>query len=224
MDFIEKLRLRLQEPLPGWAAQWEMASHRLVEPPSNTSATRRQAPQKHKTAGVLALLYQKQGLWHTALMHRTPSTFVHGRQVSFPGGGAEPDDADPGQTALRETEEEFGILRHHIQLLGALTELYIPASNYLVHPFVGYIPGKAPGFNPDPNEVAEIMEVPLQHLFDPERRKTTEIRLSQELVLPDVPYYDLLGRVVWGATAMMLSELSVVLRQAGFGEGTISNV
>lgn len=212
MELIPKLKARLANPLPGWEAQWKMASYKLVEPVNKETLKHYAKPEGHKTAGVLALIYFKDNQWFTALMQRTPSTFAHGRQVSFPGGGIEKSDADVSVTALRETQEEFGVPAQNIQLLGRLTELYIPVSNYLVHPFVGYI-DHIPSFVPDPNEVAEVLEIPLQHLLDNNRRKIKDMMLPEGIKLKDVPYFDLHDRVVWGATAMMLSELSAVLEE-----------
>jgi 8-oxo-dGTP pyrophosphatase MutT (NUDIX family) len=207
-DFINTIQQRLQDPLPGIEAQMKMISNKLAAPLGTQS--RFKVPETHKKASVLALLYQKSGAWHLALMQRPESPFAHSRQVSFPGGGAEEGDLDESHTALRETEEEFGIPKEKINLLGKLTQVYIPVSNYLVHPFVGYM-NEEPVFNPDPNEVEHIVEVLLSDLLDPANRKIKEIEVHGGVKLPDVPYFHLSDKTIWGATAMMLSELAEIL-------------
>jgi len=211
--FIKILEDRLQDPLPGLSAQKNMANFRLDE----EQIKKYSVPQDHKKAAVMALVYPKHGLWHTALMQRPESPYAHSKQVSFPGGGLENSDAGLMAAALRETEEEFGINRSNIQVLGALSELYIFVSNYLVAPYVGYLP-EAPTFTPDPYEVAEIIEIPLHYLLEQERKKRTTIKTSSGYVLKDVPYYHLEEKVVWGATAMMLSEWEHVLRDINFSQ------
>ncbi len=208
-ELIQYLRKRLGEPLPGIEAQIQMISHQLAQPASKTS--RFIIPKEHRKASVLALLYPKQEQWYTTLMQRPASPYPHSKQVSFPGGGYELTDPNDEFTALRETEEEFGIPKESIQIIGKLTEVYIPVSNYLVQPFVGYLK-TAPTFYPDSSEVAEIVEVPVFQLLDPANRRRKSIETHGGLVLPDVPYFHLNNKIVWGATAMMLSELVAVLQ------------
>ena len=109
-------------------------------------------------------------------------------------------------TALREAREEVGVDAAQVQVLGRLSSLYIPVSNFLVHPYVGWLDEK-PDLTPEESEVAEILEIPLPHL---QRNKTigeTSIQVGEDLTIDNVPYYDLFGHVLWGATAMMTSEL-----------------
>lgn len=207
-NLIKRLEQRLRGELPGLNAQTEMLSMRSYSPGYLEDY---QVPDNHKIAAVMVLVYQKEEIWHTALMQRPPSPYPHSRQVSFPGGGHENDDPSLEFTALRETEEEFGIARQKIQVLNKLTPLYIEVSNYLVHPFVGHI-NEVPQFIPEAAEVSEILEIPLRHLLDTNRRKRTDIKIPNSgMVLKNVPYFDLAQRNVWGATAMMLSEFVAVL-------------
>ncbi|MFK7797284.1 MAG: CoA pyrophosphatase [Aureispira sp.] len=205
--FIQQLKQRLEQPLPGMEAQSKMMGVRFKRKDTNDYA-------KHsanaRRAAVMVLLFQKDGLWYTNLMQRPESAYAHSKQVSFPGGGLEEADASLEACAIRETEEEFGIPSANIQVIGALTELYIPVSDYLVQPFVGYL-AEAPSYTPDTNEVAEVLEVPLKDLLDPTLRKMTTIKVSADVSLPDIPYFDVVDKVVWGATAMMLSEFVEVL-------------
>lgn len=207
-QLIHALQERLAAPLPGIEAQLKMISSKLAVPSGPQS--RFKVPEEHKKASVLALLYPKGDTWHIALMQRPESPYAHSKQVSFPGGGVEAEDEDEASTALRETEEEFGIPKEKIQILGKLTQVYIPVSNYLVHPFIGYML-EEPIFVPDAHEVEAIVEIPLHSLLDPGNRKTKEIEVHGGITLQDVPYFHLSDKVIWGATAMMLSELSEIL-------------
>ena len=202
--FIRHLEEALSRPLPGREAQFRMAhvSRRFYK----------DAPSHARRAGVLALLYPKAGAWHIALIERTASNpnDRHGGQISFPGGSYDPSDGALIHTALRETEEEIGVPRSNIQVIGALTELYIPVSNFEVFPFVGYADHR-PDFAPQAEEVQTIIETPFSVFQDPASVQITEIRFGPQLVLRDVPCYMVQGRVVWGATAMVLSELVEVV-------------
>lgn len=205
--FIQQIKECLHQPLPGMQAQTVMMAARFREKDSNAYI---KPSEGGKKAGVMLLLFQKEEKWYTALMQRPDSPYAHSKQISFPGGGLEEEDENLEACAKRETEEEFGIPRENIQVLGKLSELYIPVSRYLVQPFVGYLE-EAPSYTPDPNEVDEILEIPLEDLLNPALRKFTTIRTSSNLVLKDIPYYDVVGKTVWGATAMMLSEFVYLL-------------
>lgn len=207
MNFIEALKEQLKATLPGTAAQMKMMSTGLKK---NDPDMYFNIPEDAKKACVMLLLFQKEGRWHTVLMQRPESPYAHSKQISFPGGGLEEQDASLEAGALRETEEEFGIKSADIQTIGELSQLYIPVSNYLIYPFVGYL-DYAPTYNPDPNEVAGIIEVKLTDLLNPALRKEKTIKTSSGYVLKDVPYFDLNNKVVWGATAMMLSEFVTIV-------------
>jgi len=155
----------------------------------------------HK-AGILLLLTQRRGRLFFVLTKRTETVLHHRGQVSLPGGEQHPGET-PVQTALRETEEELGVRLSDVRILGFLTPLYIPPSNFCVYPVVASIPG-APKCRPRAEEVAEVIEVPLVRLLDPSaaRRETRTI----EGRLVEIPFYDLGGHKVWGATAMVLAE------------------
>jgi 8-oxo-dGTP pyrophosphatase MutT (NUDIX family) len=129
---------------------------------------------------------------------------VHSGQIGLPGGGQEPVDRDLIDTALRETYEEVGVHKSQYTVLGQLTPLYVSASNYIVQPSVAWIDYR-PEFHIDPYEVAELIEAPLRTLLDPATRRVEPWTLRGRAV--EVPYFAVGEHFVWGATAMMLSEL-----------------
>lgn len=206
--FGQALQQRLAQPLPGTAAQYRMAT-----------ASRRTEEQLFRSqqanprlSAVLALLYLKADSLHTALMQRTADGYAHSGQISFPGGRSETSDTDLRHTALREAYEEFGIEPHTVQTVGSLTPLYIPVSNSLVTPYVGLL-HRAPTFIPNPAEVAHIIEVPIAHLLQPDTIKQTTLTVANQWKI-HTPYYDVQGQIVWGATAMIISELLQLLSEA----------
>lgn len=199
----KKLKYRLSLPLPGIEAQLKMAH---VERRLNLS--RIKIPDYARMGAVLILLFEEEGSVKTCFIERTQYDGVHSGQIAFPGGKKEPDETLE-QTALRETEEEVGVNRHHITVLGQLTELYIPPSNFLVHPFVGSV-GYRPQFLPQVTEVAEVVEVNIDELGDVRLRGEKKIMLSNGNMV-HTPYYSLHGKTVWGATAMIISEFLEVV-------------
>jgi 8-oxo-dGTP pyrophosphatase MutT (NUDIX family) len=171
-----------------------------------------EAPVDARQAGVMAALFQKNEMWHVVLIERKQiDGDRHGGQIGFPGGKLEPEDFSLQDTALREAEEEVGIPRQDVRVLGKLTELYIPVSNFLVHPFVGYLASE-PSFTLQEEEVSAVLTVPIAHFQNEDAIKNIDIRIGKHLVLKNVPYFDLYGKVLWGATAMMLNELMHIVR------------
>jgi len=165
-----------------------------------------------RIGGVLLLLYSHEEKMHLVLTRRRDDLTSHAGQISFPGGRREANET-PVQAALRETEEEIGVPATAVSILGELSSIYIPPSDYEVHPFVGWVNGgKRPSFVPEIREVAEILEVPLCHLLDPHTREIGPIPVRGATYT--VPYYNVDGHKVWGATAILLSEFLGRLRQA----------
>lgn len=156
----------------------------------------------------MATLFPKNKEWHVVLIERNPNDRdTHGGQISFPGGKAEPHDGTMLKTALRETEEEVGILQKEIKVLGKLSEVYIPVSNFNVYPFVGYLDFQ-PIYNIQEAEVYRVLEVPISHLKnEAAKQRTTDIPINKLLTLKNIPFYEVENKTLWGATAMMLSEL-----------------
>ena len=202
--FRNNVQTALRSELPGQQAQYAMA-HGFRRPYP-------EVPSDARQAGVMALFYPVEDQLRLALIERASSNpnDRHGGQIGFPGGKYELKDNDLQQTALRETEEEIGVPASDVEVLGKLTELYIPVSHFQVHPYVGVL-DYCPEFRPQWEEVQSVVEVPLGQLFDPARRKTTDLQVRREITLKEVPYFELADRVVWGATAMMLNELITIM-------------
>jgi 8-oxo-dGTP pyrophosphatase MutT (NUDIX family) len=200
--FIDKLKIRLQQPLPGQTAHDVMASEsRLkLKMPSPNERTRESA--------VLILFYPTENQIFIPLILRPQYDGVHGGQMAFPGGRAEKEDESLIRTALREAQEEIGVRVSDVKVLGELTKLFIPPSNFYVQPVVGYMTRK-PDFYPDPREVDKVVEISLNEINNPKiiSRKTLTVR-GVEI---ETPFYDIKETTVWGATAMMISELLTVV-------------
>ena len=204
-NFLKVLKSELEKPLPGTEVQWQMASSdRMIK-------NFPRVPGKDaRTAAVLILLYPDDGSVHTVLMQRHNYDGVHGGQISFPGGKQEPSDKDIIQTAIREAEEETGVDPARISVLGKLTPLFIPVSNMIVTPVVGWI-DETPVFNHQSEEVVFLINADIKRLLDPAIVKIKPFEIRGELL--DIKYFDYDGHVIWGATAMILHELLIILRR-----------
>jgi len=196
-DIIKRLERRLKRERPGLRAQCRMMprprpGHRLYTEAEETSLK----------AGVMLALYSRDGALHLPLIRRAGTVFHHRDQIGLPGGRLEGDETYD-QAALRETQEELGISPEKIRVLGHLTPLYIPPSNYCIYPVVGVL-DETPVFLPDPWEVAEVIEVPLAHLLDSRHLRRENWIIQGEPV--QVPFYAFGHHKIWGATAMVLAE------------------
>lgn len=173
---------------------------------------RLRAPEKTRPVrqgAVLLLLYPVDDRPHVILTRRPDSLRAHAGQISLPGGSRDPGET-LADTALRETEEEIGVAPSSVRLLGRLGSLYIPPTDFEVHPFVGWRVSR-PTFRPSPVEVAELIEVPIVRLVDPAVRLEETWELRGTAV--QVPYFAIDDHKVWGATAMMLSEFTERLKR-----------
>ncbi len=209
----EELEKALGRPLPGHDAQQRMApSHREFGPPAGGAG--------HGVGGVLLLLYpgnESKELF-LVLTVRTDNVAVHKGQVSLPGGGSEPDDASIFHTALREACEEVGVCGEDIRMIGALTPLYIGPSNFYVYPCVAYIPYH-PSFVLQTTEVSKALEVPVAHFLDEKNVIVEDWQI--EGTTRRIPYFDVYGHKVWGATAIILSEFAAVLEGLEARDGSM---
>ena len=194
--------------MPGEASHHKMAPIERLEELTKQSLKKNKA----KRAAVMALFYpNRDGETHLALILRKTYKGVHSAQVGFPGGKQEPSDISAEHTALRETQEEIGVLQQDITVLKKLTQIYIPPSNFFVAPFIG-VCETTPQFILQESEVEALIEVKISDFLDDSiyctRRLSTSYATDTE-----VPAYILNTHVVWGATAMMLSEVRELLKQ-----------
>lgn len=202
-EFIRSLEDRLAGPKPGLEAQLAM----ITNPRPGHQVYHEMEDSCHK-AGVLVLFYPRKGHLHLVLTRRTEQVDYHKGQISFPGGRQEKGETLE-QTAKREAQEELNIDPDSIRLLGRLTPLYIPPSNYCIYPVVA-ISESRPDFRPYRLEVAEVLEIPLNYLFNPQnvRREKWTLRGTDA----EIPFYAFGEHKIWGATAMVLAELLEILK------------
>ncbi len=211
---ISNLADRLKGPLPGKPAQLRMSSLARLQELIKVEPTR-----NVRHSSVLILLYPCDAETRFVLMLRPRYPGVHSGQISLPGGKYEPTDQDLAETALRESKEEIGVDPLQIQLLGKLTNLFIPPSNFMVTPFVGY-QSERPVFKPDPCEVAQIIEVTLSDFMDNSIIREKKMKLALGLSMK-VPAYCIGEHVIWGATAMILSEFREIIEEILMRESLI---
>jgi len=185
-------------------------AHSLMAPPYrmvNSESTLMPEIQP-KMASVLLLLYPNEfGEMNFVLTRRRVYKGIHSGQISFPGGKPDPLDDDLWATALRETHEEIGILSDEVIYIRSLSKLYVPPSNFLIIPYVGYL--QSPYiFKPDPREVKAILEISLMDFINKESKLTKQLNSNSTSI--KVPAYIFDQNVVWGATAMILSEFKML--------------
>jgi 8-oxo-dGTP pyrophosphatase MutT (NUDIX family) len=204
------LRQALEAPLPGLDAQLRLA------PSPRTGWDPFRVPGGLRAAAALVLLYpHDDGSLHVPLTVRGDALRHHTGQVSLPGGKVDAGESVE-EAALREAEEEVGVAGGAVEILGRLTPLHIPVSGFLVHPVVAVTVSR-PDFHPHADEVARLLEVPIARLADPRivARETRMLPRGTGLEPVEVPYFDVEGEKVWGATAMILAEFLEVARLAG---------
>jgi 8-oxo-dGTP pyrophosphatase MutT (NUDIX family) len=206
-DFLLEIPKILVTELPSLSAHLKMAPAERIQSLQNDYYLK----FSPRNSAVLILFYPKNHKTHFVLIHRNTYTGVHSAQISFPGGKQERGETLP-QTAVREAEEEIGINSVEIEILMPFTKLYIPPSNFLVYPFLGIIK-QHPLFIPNPAEVENILEVPLESLLNDNSVVNTLVNASYRDNIT-VPGFILENYIVWGATAMILSELKEVIKKA----------
>lgn len=207
MDFKSVLGLLekgMCHPLPGKEAQLSMSPN-----PVDMRRFDPKLPVNHRKGAVLVLLYPYEDKAFFPLIKRPVYPGVHSGQIAFPGGKMEENDENEAETALREAWEEVGVLPEQVKLIGKMSDLFIPTSNFLVTPILGYSEG-TPDFVPEEREVDRIIQTAVKTLFEPTIRKHKVLEFSNNFRL-DTPYFEVEKEMVWGATAMILSELLQIL-------------
>lgn len=205
IQLLNNLKIELQKPLPGWPAQYGMA-----HVTRNKVDVADLAEKQYRPSAVMVLFcLDGEDNVYIPLIERFSYKGAHSAQVSFPGGKYEPEDGNLQNTALRECFEEIG-LRDDVEVIGKLTQLYIPVSGFVVEPYVGFCKIKDPKIIPHEREVKSALKLPLQRLMD-------DSTIEQGTVDADglkikAPYFLVEGNKVWGATAMILNELKTILR------------
>lgn len=206
-DFLISISKIKNLELPGQTSQFKMS------PPFRKELLKRYETKipYAKKAGVMALFYPNR-LGETTLVLILRKTYngVHSAQIGFPGGKVEANETLE-MAAVRETYEEIGINSNNVEVLRALTQIYIPPSNFYVQPFLG-LSRQTPSFSKQEDEVEEIVEVSLTNFLDEKAIITQSVETSYSVKIK-VPAFKLDRHVVWGATAMMLSEIKDMLKQ-----------
>jgi len=205
-DFLKYVPKFLEVTLPASEAHFRMAPLERIEGMKNLKIE----SKNPKTAAVMMLFYPKNEKTHLVLIVRNSYEGVHSAQIAFPGGKYESEDQSFEQTALRETYEEIGIHPNHINLIRPFTQVYIPPSNFMVHPYLGYSTNEL-NFVLQEEEVAGLVELPMVDFLD-DGIVTNKIMKTSYAGDFEVPGFRVNEHFVWGATAMMLSELKETLK------------
>ncbi|MBK9290788.1 MAG: CoA pyrophosphatase [Bacteroidetes bacterium] len=201
--FCDYLRHQLTLKLPGYAAQQRM------EPPSRRQLMMQPTTEAPRQGAVLIGLFPDGDDIFTMMIRRAVYDGVHSGQIAFPGGRREPSDHDLIQTALREAAEEVGIDQKQVVVAGTLSSLYIPPSNFVVLPVVAFL-NSTPELRIQEEEVNEAFFVSVRQLANPDNCRLTPIILSSGITL-EAPSYTIGDKIIWGATAMIISELLQLL-------------
>ncbi|MDV6170393.1 CoA pyrophosphatase [Flavobacterium sp. DG1-102-2] len=205
-EFIQYVPKIVNQQLPALSAHLKMAPASRIP----TLAPDYYKDNNPKRSAVMMLFYPKDGMAHLVLIKRNAYEGVHSSQISFPGGKAEPEDTNLAATAVRETFEEVGVIPTDIDVVMPFTEIYIPPSNFLVAPFLG-LSMTEPQFMANPDEVVEIIPLSLDVFLDDSIVIETEMQTTLGK-MTGVPAFKVGEHVVWGATAMILSELKETIK------------
>ena len=209
---LSKLRILLRQNLPGADAHILMAPPARVELFENGNKT----PDNARKAAVMIPLYFKAGELHTVFIKRPEYDGVHSGQIAFPGGKMETFDRNLTETAIRETKEEIGIQPKDVYVLGSLSQLYIPPSNFLIEPVVAYV-AKRPDFVLQEEEVQAIIEVPVSCFYPEIQKEYIEINSGYSTSFT-TPCFKVKDIVIWGATAMVISEFINIAKELNLDE------
>jgi len=202
--FIEKLKEELLINLPG------VEAHLLLAPDIRIKDLNAgKLPEKAFESAVLILLYPRDGELNTVVILRNEYNGVHSGQISLPGGKRESSDSDVSFTALREAQEEIGINPDNLEIIGQLSPFYVMPSNFIIYPFVAYQPTR-PLFVPDPTEVQRVIEIELFKELHADKIVYRTLTFSNTIQIK-APGFVVDNEFMWGATAMIFSELIHIL-------------
>ena len=202
---LNRIEQLLKEDLPGWDAQRQLSPIATRE----YLGSRKDA----RLAGVNLLLYPDDQDELKMLFIKRPNNNPndkHGGQISFPGGQMESQDENLIQTALRETEEEVGVPSSHMKVLGTLSPLYVFVSNFKVQPIVSYI-DSVPELQLQKSEVDYVLSENLKYFTEASAVHRTDFKV-RDIIMKDMPYYNLQNHILWGATAMITAEFVEIIK------------
>ncbi|MBV5342943.1 CoA pyrophosphatase [bacterium] len=207
---VDKIKSLLTKPLPG------LQSHLKMAPPTRKTQLEaaKEAMQFANKSAVMILLFHEHDKLKVVFIRRSFYVGIHAGQMAFPGGRFEDSDETVEQTAFREIEEEIGVRRDKIELLGRISDIYVPPSNFLISVFVGYLSEK-PVYKPDEREVAEVIEVDFDEFLQPENIDIKSFHVPSANHAITAPYYQTTHCDIWGASAMVVSELVDMLQNVG---------
>ncbi len=193
--------------LPGEQVHLEMIPYRKLKGAYNLD-------QKNaRASAVLCLLQKTNKSLSCLLIERQDDGGKHSGQIAFPGGKKDKTDSNLQYTALRETHEEVGIPSREIEVLGELTSVYIPVSNFLVQPFLGIL-NQPQELILSPNEVKSAFWIDLDELIHPNSKQCKSIKNHNGMILKDIPCFELNNKIVWGATSLILNELKAIIKSS----------
>jgi len=204
---VDLIKHKLQLPLPGLQAHLKMASEHRISDYINEQKLIVDA----RKSAVMILFFEESNVLKMIVIRRSVYVGIHSGQIAFPGGRYEESDGDVRVTALREIEEEIGISEDKIQIIGRLTDIYVPPSNFLISVFVGFLVDK-PVYKIDEREVDEVIEIQFSDFFKSDAVKQKDFYVNSIKAVSNAPYFDVTNAEIWGASAMVISELIEVLK------------
>ncbi len=204
--FIDLLKAELFPDLPG------VDAHILLAPGVRINELKTTEPPDHAfESSVLIVLYPYKNRLHTVVILRNEYNGTHSGQISLPGGKAEESDNDFRHTALREAREEIGIIPDEMEIIGQLSRFYVRPSNFIIYPFIAFC-ARRPEFHPDPFEVQRIIEIDIFGEISYDKIVNRTLSFKNNLKV-DAPGFSVSGEFMWGATAMIFSELIQILNK-----------
>lgn len=212
LEFKDKLKKRLEEPLPASESHKQVMRHRR---PLDQMGM---LPEGARESAVLILIYPKDENLHTVFIQRPVYKGVHSGQIAFPGGKAEEEDFDLQATAYREAEEELNVQPSLVEPIGKLTPLFVPPSNFIIHPFIAF-QESLPAFRADPKEVSSFIETPIRHFISTDSLRDSTVMAQNNRLKVKAFQYE--GHIIWGATGMILKEFVDVLNSTKLPSGLI---